>query len=71
MQPAFLNNFVKNVKFSVIGRNLITLTTYPGYDPETGKSEPAKGVDSNAFRFDSNDAYPLYKTVSGSLAITF
>jgi TonB-linked SusC/RagA family outer membrane protein len=71
MQPAFLNNFVKNVKFSVIGRNLITLTSYPGYDPETGQSEPSKGVDSNAFRFDSNDSYPLYKTVSGSLTITF
>ncbi len=71
LKPAALQKYIKNIRLSVIGRNLITLTTYPGFDPETGRSEPAKGVDSNAFRFDSNDSYPLYKMVSGSIAITF
>lgn len=71
IEPAFLNDFIKNMRISVIGRNLFTFTRYPGYDPETGKSEPSKGVDSNAFRFDSNDAYPIYKTISGSLTLTF
>lgn len=71
LQPMFLKKHVKNMRLSIIGRNLLTLTNYPGYDPETGKSEPSKGVDSNAFRFDSNDTYPLYKVISGSLAVTF
>ncbi len=71
IKPAFFSSFIKNMKLSLIGRNLLTLTEYPGYDPETGKSEPTKGVDSNAFRFDSNDSYPIYKTISGSLSITF
>lgn len=71
LQPKKLEKYIKNMRFSIIGRNLLTLTTYPGFDPETGKSEPAKGVDSNAFRFDSNDSYPIYSIVSGSLAVTF
>lgn len=71
IKPSFLEKYVKNVRFSLIGRNLFTLTTYPGFDPESVKSDPSKGVDSNAFRFDSNDSYPLYKMFSGSLAVTF
>jgi len=71
LKPAFLKKYVKNVRLSAIGRNLFTLTTYPGFDPETGRSEPNKGVDSNAYRFDSNDSYPLYRMISGSLAVTF
>lgn len=70
-KPAYLEKYVKNIRLSMIGRNLLTLTTYPGFDPETGRNEPAKGVDSNAFRFDSNDSYPLYRMISGSLAVTF
>lgn len=66
-----LENYVKKIRLSIIGRNLFTLTTYPGYDPETGLSDSGKGVDSNVFRFDSNDLYPIYKTFSGSLALTF
>ncbi len=71
IKPRFFNDLIKNLKISVIGRNLLTLTEYPGYDPESVKGEPAKDVDSNAFRFDSNESYPIYKTISGSLAITF
>ena len=66
-----IERFIQNIRISLIGRNLLTLTKYPGYDPETGLSEPAKGVDANAFRFDANDSYPLYRMISGSIAVTF
>lgn len=68
---AGFDKYVKNFRLSAIGRNLLTLTTYPGFDPETGRRETSKGVDANAFRFDSNESYPIYRMISGSLAITF
>ncbi|GAP68812.1 TonB-linked outer membrane protein, SusC/RagA family [Bacteroidales bacterium 6E] len=71
IKPASMEKYLSNIRLSVIGRNLLTLTRYPGFDPETGRNEPSKGVDSNAFRFDSNDSYPIYRMFSGSLAITF
>lgn len=63
--------FVKNMRVSVIGRNLLTFTKYPGYDPEGVSADKSKGVDSNAFRVESNEQYPLYRTVTGSIAFTF
>lgn len=59
----------KNVRLSVIGRNLLTLTRYPGFDPESGLGK--EGVDTNVFKFDSNDAYPTFRTLSASLSLTF
>lgn len=59
----------KNVRLAVIGRNLVTLTKYPGFDPESGISQ--EGVDTNIFKFDSNGAYPTFRTVSASLSLTF
>ncbi len=46
---------------SLIGRNLLTFTDYKGYDPEVG---------SVINRLDSFD-YPRYRTLSGSIEITF
>ena len=46
---------------SVIGRNLLTSTSYRGYDPEVGNA---------LVRVDSFD-YPRYRTFSGSLQVTF
>lgn len=66
-----LQPFVKNMRVSVIGRNLLTFTKYPGYDPEGVSADKGKGVDSNSFRVESNDQYPLYRTVTGSIAFTF
>jgi TonB-linked SusC/RagA family outer membrane protein len=63
--------FIKNIRLSFIGRNLFTLTEYPGFDPEGVTADKSKGVDSNAFRFESNEQYPLYRTFSGSIAVTF
>lgn len=51
----------ESASLSLIGRNLLTLTTYKGYDPEVG---------SVLNRFDSF-AYPRYRTVTGSVEITF
>ncbi|MGI8598190.1 MAG: SusC/RagA family TonB-linked outer membrane protein [Chitinophagaceae bacterium] len=59
----------KNVRLSVIGRNLVTFTKYPGFDPESGIGK--EGVDTNVFKFDSNEAYPIFRTVSASLLVTF
>lgn len=70
-KPKSIEKFVQNIRISAIGRNLLTLTTYPGFDPETGLRETGKGVDANAFRFDSNNSYPLYRMISGSIAVTF
>jgi hypothetical protein len=46
---------------SLIGRNLVTLTRYKGYDPEVG---------SVLNRLDSF-SYPRYRTLTGSFEITF
>ena len=66
---AFNKYGFKNVRVSVIGRNLLTLTKYPGFDPEAGMGR--EGVDTNVFKFDSNDAYPTFRTLSASLSLTF
>jgi hypothetical protein len=61
--------FIKNIRFNLVGRNLLTFTEYPGFDPETGASQG--GVDASTFKFDSNNRYPTSKLVSGSLTLTF
>lgn len=71
MKPKFLQPFVKNLRLSLIGRNLLTITGYPGFDPEGVTGSSANGVDTNAFRVESNDQYPLYRTITCALAFTF
>lgn len=52
----------RGVTLSLIGRNLYTITNYKGYDPEVG---------TNALtRIDSFD-YPRFRTITGSIEITF
>ena len=51
----------EQASISLIGRNLVTLTSYKGYDPEVG---------SVLSRLDSF-SYPRYRTVTGSFEITF
>ncbi|HEX6630747.1 MAG TPA: SusC/RagA family TonB-linked outer membrane protein [Gemmatimonadaceae bacterium] len=62
---AALNRFgnlgVEGLRLSLIGRNLLTFTDYKGYDPEVG---------SALTRLDSFD-YPRYRTITGSVEITF
>jgi len=59
---------IERIRLGIVGRNLLTLTKYSGFDPETGKSE--EGVDSNVLKFDLS-SYPNYATVSGTIQITF
>lgn len=52
---------LENLSLSLIGRNLLTWTRYSGYDPEIG---------SALNRTDSFD-YPNYRTLTGSVEVTF
>lgn len=52
----------RGASVALIGRNLYTLTNYKGYDPEVG-TNPLTRIDS----FD----YPRYRTITGSIEITF
>ena len=65
-----LNDFlgIRRIKVGVIARNLLTLTNYTGFDPETGHKE--EGLSSNTLKFDLS-SYPTYTTVSGTIQFTF
>lgn len=52
---------VKGMTISLVGRNLLVLTDYTGYDPEIG---------TVTNRLDSF-SYPQYRTLTGSLTIEF
>lgn len=56
---------ISTVKFYVIGQNLLTWTDYTGFDPEitSGNNTTQQGTDTGV--------YPIAKTISGGLAITF
>ncbi|WP_420388058.1 SusC/RagA family TonB-linked outer membrane protein [Roseivirga sp.] len=56
-----LGNIFKSAKLSVIGRNLLLISDYTGFDPETGNLQ--RPVD------DFN--YPLVRSFTGSLDLTF
>lgn len=58
---ALANLGAEQMSLSLIGRNLLTFTSYKGYDPEVG---------SVLNRLDSF-SYPRYRTFSGSVEITF
>ena len=66
-------SIIKNLRVSVLGRNLLTFTKYPGFDPEgvSGSVAANAGTDANVMRFDSNGSYPIYRTLSGSVSLTF
>jgi TonB-linked SusC/RagA family outer membrane protein len=55
---------ISGASISLIGRNLLTITDYKGYDPEVGL--PGNPI----VRLDSFD-YPRYRTITGSFEITF
>ncbi|MFC4873016.1 SusC/RagA family TonB-linked outer membrane protein [Negadavirga shengliensis] len=69
LPPRLLDNFfLKNVSVGLVGRNLLMFTRYSGFNPETGHTEG--GVDSNVFKFDIS-SYPLFRTFSGTVTVTF
>jgi hypothetical protein len=63
-----MNGFVKNLRIGFTGRNLLTLTTYKGFDPEVGSTEG--NGDSTVQAWDEFN-YPNYRTISGSIEIKF
>ncbi|MBO3700704.1 SusC/RagA family TonB-linked outer membrane protein [Roseivirga sp. E12] len=56
-----LGNVFKAAKLSIIGRNLLILSDYTGFDPEVGNLQ--RPVD--------NFTYPLVRTFTGSIDLTF
>lgn len=56
-----LGNVFKSAKVSIIGRNLLLLSDYTGFDPETGSLQAP--VD--------NFNYPLVRSFTGSIDLTF
>jgi TonB-linked SusC/RagA family outer membrane protein len=65
LQSALGTGAVNQVRFSLIGRNLFTLTDYSGWDPEVGLRS-----DANNFRLDEY-AYPNFRTFTGSISLQF
>lgn len=55
------NPFIKSIKVGLIGRNILTLTQYSGYDPDAGY---------DGFLFD-NYGYPNFKNYSVSVEFKF
>ena len=64
----FIGGFFKEMKFGVIGRNLLTFTNYTGYDPEVGSSE---GAGDSTIQAWDEFSYPNYRTITGSIEFKF
>jgi TonB-linked SusC/RagA family outer membrane protein len=64
-KPKVWNGFFKSIKFGIVGRNMLTLTKYSGYDPEVASSG-----DLTTFAFD-DFGYPNFRTISASLEFRF
>lgn len=63
-----VGKYVKNITLGAVGRNLWTLSDYPGYDPEVGQGP--NNVDRTTYAIDGF-RYPNFRTFSGSIQITF
>ena len=63
-----MNGFVKSLRFGFTGRNLLTITQYPGFDPEVGSTE---GSGDNTIQAWDEFSYPNYRTLSGTIEIKF
>lgn len=60
----FLANVFNRITVGLIGRNLLTLTNYSGFDPEVGVG------DATLMRLDAF-GYPQYRTFTGMLELEF
>ncbi|WP_018127780.1 SusC/RagA family TonB-linked outer membrane protein [Balneola vulgaris] len=61
-----VGNVLESARVSVIGRNLLTITNYSGFDPEVAGT----GGDITNFAFDGY-SYPNFRTFSASLELRF
>jgi TonB-linked SusC/RagA family outer membrane protein len=59
--------FIKGIKIGLIGRNLLTISDYSGYDPEV---QTRTETGSQYFAYDFM-GYPNFRSYSGSLEIKF
>jgi len=59
--------FLKGVKVGFIGRNLLTITNYSGYDPEV-QTNTESGTQNFAYDF---MGYPNFRSFSGSIEVKF
>lgn len=62
------NSFIESVRIGFIGRNLLTISNYKGFDPEVGSTEG--NGDSTIQSWDEFN-YPNFKTLSGTIEIKF
>src|SRR5690606_14920133 len=72
-----LGRVFEDIRFSVIGRNLLTFTNYSGLDPEvsspafnSSEISDANNDDPTNFNIDSF-SYPNFRTISGSIQFRF
>ena len=71
-----LGNVFKEITFGVIGRNIFTVSDYPGYDPEVGQGTTgdlgsgSDNLDGTTYAVDGF-RYPNFRTFSGSLKLVF
>ncbi len=61
------NGFIKGIRVGLIGRNLLTLTDYSGYDPEV-QTNTSSGSQNFAYDF---MGYPNFRSFSGTIEIKF
>ncbi len=61
--------FMQNIKFGVIGRNLLTFTKYSGWDPEVAQVDYGNSNTTN-FMIDMFN-YPNFRTYTFSLEVNF
>lgn len=61
----FVKGYIKGVRLAIIGKNLITVTKYSGYDPEVQTTD-----NTQYFAYDFM-GYPNYRSFSASLEIKF
>ena len=62
---------MSGLSLDIIGRNLITWTDYPGYEPEMGSGELDTGGGSPAIGRTDNFGYPNFRSVSVSIQAVF
>ena len=59
---SLLGDSMENITFSVLGRNLLTITDYSGYDPEAGSIRNP---------FDATGQYPNFRNIAFSVKFDF
>lgn len=66
-EKIFASSFIKNASFSVTGTNLILITKYKGFDPESRSDAPA----GSNFIISSGFSYPALRSYIFSLNVGF